>query len=144
MSGWDFPTMRIYGPNGTALASAPAMARRSNAGSFTVSEEETPRNTAAAGNLRAVSTVDALIALQGVEDSTERKKRAVVRGRKALDVLDALKLAVLDGSVEPSTLARLKVAAEGLTDETGDPGLDTVLGEIDLRVAVELAKAGIR
>jgi Class II flagellar assembly regulator len=144
MSGWDFPTMRIYGPNGTALASAPATARRSSAGSFTVSEEETPRNTAAAGNLRAVSTVDALIALQGVEDSTERKKRAVVRGRKALDVLDALKLAVLDGSVEPSTLARLKVAAEGLTDETGDPGLDTVLGEIDLRVAVELAKAGIR
>ena len=144
MSGWDFPTMRIYGPNGTALASAPATARRSSAGSFTVSEEETPRNTSAAGNLRAVSTVDALIALQGVEDSTERKKRAVVRGRKALDVLDALKLAVLDGSVEHSTLARLKVAAEGLTDETGDPGLDTVLGEIDLRVAVELAKAGIR
>jgi Class II flagellar assembly regulator len=144
MSGWGFPTMRIYGPNGTALASAPATARRSSAGSFTVSEEETPRNTAAAGNLRAVSTVDALIALQGVEDSTERKKRAVVRGRKALDVLDALKLAVLDGSVEPSTLARLKVAAEGLNEETGDPGLDTVLGEIDLRVAVELAKAGIR
>ncbi len=136
--------MRIYGPNGTALASAPATARRSSAGSFTVSEEETPRNTSAAGNLRAVSTVDALIALQGVEDSTERKKRAVVRGRKALDVLDTLKLAVLDGSVEPSTLARLKVAADGLTEETGDPGLDTVLSEIDLRVAVELAKAGIR
>ena len=82
--------------------------------------------------------------MQGVEDPRERKKRAVVRGRKALDVLDALKLAVLDGSVDRSTLARLKVAAEGLTEETGDPGLDTVLGEIDLRVAVELAKAGIR
>lgn len=39
---------------------------------------------------------------------------------------------------------RLKVAAEGLTEESGDPGLDTVLSEIDLRVAVELAKAGIR
>ena len=59
-------------------------------------------------------------------------------------MLDTLKLAVLDGSVDRSTLARLKVAAEGLTEETGDPGLDTVLGEIDLRVAVELAKAGIR
>ncbi len=136
--------MRVYGPNGTALATAPTTARRSGGGSFTVSEDEAPRNTSAAGNLRAVSTVDALIALQGVEDSTERKKRAVVRGRKALDVLDALKLAVLDGSVDQSTLARLKVAAEGLTGETGDPGLDTVLGEIDLRVAVELAKAGIR
>ena len=136
--------MRVYGPNGTALASAPAAARRSAAGTFSVSEQETPRNTAAAGSLRAVSTVDALIALQGVEDPRERKKRAVARGRKALDVLDALKLAVLDGSLDRSALARLKVAAEGLTEETGDPGLDGVLGEIDLRVAVELAKAGIR
>jgi hypothetical protein len=136
--------MRVYGPNGTALASAPAAARRSAAGTFTVSEQQTPRNTAAAGSLRAVSTLDALIALQGVEDPRERKKRAVVRGRKALDVLDTLKLAVLDGSVDGSTLARLKVAAEGLTEETGDPGLDSVLGEIELRVAVELAKAGIR
>lgn len=135
--------MRVNGPNGTALASAPAAARRSAAGSFSVSEQDTPRNIAAAGSLRAVSTVDALIALQGVEDPRERKKRAVAKGRKALDVLDALKMAVLDGSVEPSALARLKVAADGLTEETGDPGLDIVLGEIDLRVAVELAKAGI-
>jgi hypothetical protein len=135
--------MRVYGPNGTALASAPATARRS-AGAFTVSEQETPRNAAAATSLRTISSVDALIALQGVEDPRERKKRAVVRGRKALDVLDTLKLSLLDGSVDRSTLARLKVAAEELTDGTGDPGLDMVLGEIDLRVAVELAKAGIR
>ena len=64
-------------------------------------------------SLRAISTVDALIALQGVEDPRERKKRAVAKGRNALDVLDTLKLAVLDGSVDRSTLARLKVAAEG-------------------------------
>jgi hypothetical protein len=125
--------MRVYGTNGTALASAPASARRSASGEFTVEEQETPRNAAAAGSLRAVSTVDALIALQGVEDPRERKKRGAARGRKALDVLD-----------NQSTLARLKVAAEGLTEETGDPGLDAVLSEIDLRVAVELAKAGSR
>ena len=136
--------MRIYGSNGTALASAPAAARRSAGGTFSVSEQETPRNSAAAASLRAISTLDALIALQGVEDPTERKKRAVARGRGALDVLDKLKLALLDGSVDGGTLARLKVAAEGLTEATGDPGLDNVLGEIHLRVAVELAKAGVR
>jgi hypothetical protein len=136
--------MRIYGPNGTALANAPASARRSASGSFTVSEQEAPRNSAAAGSLRSISTLDALMALQGVEDPTERKKRALAKGRNALDVLDKLKLGLLDGSVDGSTLARLKVAAEGLGEQSGDPGLDTVLGEIDLRVAVELAKAGIR
>ncbi len=139
--------MRIYGPNGSVLAKAPAPARRSAGGTFTVSEQEAPRNSTAAGSLRAISTLDALIALQGVqgvEDPAERKKRAVAKGRNALDVLDTLKLGLLDGSVDGSTLARLKVAAEGLNEETGDSGLDTVLGEIDLRVAVELAKAGIR
>ncbi len=136
--------MRIQGANGTALASAPASARRSAGGAFTVSEQETPRNAAAAGSLRTISTVDALIALQGVEDPRERKKRAVAKGRNALDVLDRLKLGLLDGSVDGSMLARLKVAAEGLSEQTGDPGLDMVMGEIDLRVAVELAKAGVR
>jgi hypothetical protein len=81
-------------------------------------------------------------ALQGVEDSTQRRKRAVASGRNALDALDSLKVGLLDGSVDRSTLARLKVAAEGLTEETGDAGLDAVLHEINLRLAVELAKAG--
>lgn len=136
--------MRIYGPNGAALANAPAFARRPAGGTFTVSEEEAPRNSTAASSLRSISTLDALMALQGVDDPTERKKRAVAKGRKALDVLDSLKLGLIDGTVDGSTLSRLKMAAEGLTEGSGDSGLDTVLDEINLRVAVELAKAGIR
>jgi hypothetical protein len=136
--------MRIYGPNGTALAIAPATARRTADGGFVVSEQETSRQPGQTNSLRAISTVDVLIALQGVENPTERKKRAVAKGRSALDVLDAVKLGLLDGSVDQPMLARLKVAADGLTDASGDPGLDQVLSEIDLRVAVELAKAGVR
>lgn len=136
--------MRIYGPNGTALATGPATARRAASGTFRLNEEEPARNTGNASPMRAISTVDALIALQGVEDATERKKRSLAKGRNALDVLDHLKVALLDGSVDQSTLARLKVASEGLTEGSGDPGLDSVLSEIDLRVAVELAKAGVR
>lgn len=136
--------MRIYGPNGTALAAQPTSTRRTAGGSFSVSEHDVPRNSTAAASLRAISTVDALIALQGVEDPNERKKRAVAKGRNALDVLDTLKLGLLNGGVDQSTLARLRVASEGLTDTSGDAGLDVVLSEIDLRVAVELAKAGIR
>jgi len=136
--------MRIHGPNGTALAAAPPTARKTSGGTFTVGNQDAPRSPTAAAGLRAISTVDALIALQGVEDFKERKKRAVAKGRTALDVLDSLKLGLLDGSVDQSTLARLKVAAVGLDEGSGDAGLDGVLGEINLRVAVELAKAGIR
>jgi hypothetical protein len=136
--------MRITGPNGATAAKAPAAARRPAAGGFSLSEPATSRGAAPATTLRTVSTVDALLALQGVETPTERKKRAVTKGRKALDLLDALKIGLLDGAVDGAMLARLKVASEGLADESGDRGLDEILGEIDLRVAVELAKAGVR
>jgi hypothetical protein len=136
--------MRIYGTNGAGLAAKPNAARRSASGGFSVSEQDAPQNAPATTALRSVSSLDGLMALQGIENPTERKKRAVAKGRKALDVLDDLKLGLLDGSLDPSTMARLKVAADGLSEETGDPGLDAVMGEIGLRVAVEIAKAGIR
>jgi hypothetical protein len=136
--------MRIYGTNGAGLAAKPNAARRAATGGFSVSEQEAPHNTPAASSLRAVTSLDSLMALQGIESPTERKKRAVAKGRRALDVLDDLKLGLLDGSIDGSTISRLKVAADGLSEGTGDPGLDAVMGEIELRVAVEIAKAGIR
>ena len=138
------PAMRIQGTSATAASKSSAGTRRAAAGGFSVGEQDGARQPAGAGSLRAISTVDALLALQGVEDFTARKKRAVVKGRHALDALDSLKLGLLDGSVDQSTLARLKVAAEGLTEATGDPDLDAVMHAIDLRLAVELAKAGAR
>ncbi len=80
--------------------------------------------------------------MQGVEDSVERRKRSVARGRSALDVLDDLKIGLLEGSFDSSTVARLRGAAADLKTTSGDPGLDQVLSEIELRVEVELAKAG--
>lgn len=88
--------------------------------------------------------MDALLALQGVEDFTARKKRAVAKGRRVLDALDGLKASLLDGSTDGVTLRRLEVAAEELAEQTGDGGLDAVLNEISLRATVELAKAGLR
>jgi hypothetical protein len=135
--------MRVNGPNGTALASAPATARRSTGGPFTLSEASTPQAPSPAVALRTVGGIDALIALQGIEDPTERRRRAVKHGRRALDALDELKLGLLSGMLEPAALLRLKAVATDLKDGSGDEKLDQVLGEIELRVAVELAKAGI-
>ncbi len=133
--------MRVQGLNGAAAAATPSAARRAGGGTFSVGEDEGTRSSSATGGLRTISSVDALLALQSIEDPTERRKRAVKNGRNALDMLDALKLSVLDGSLDQSVLGRLKSAAEGLKGGTGDSGLDAVLGEIELRVEVELAKA---
>ncbi|MBS0248507.1 MAG: flagellar assembly protein FliX [Proteobacteria bacterium] len=136
--------MRIIGTNAASLSATPAAARRSGGGTFSLSESDAPTNPASASGLRSIATLDSLLALQGIDDLLERKKRGAAKGRRALDVLDELKLGMIDGSLDTATVARLKVAAEGLTESTGDSGLDGVLAEIDLRVAVELAKAARR
>jgi hypothetical protein len=87
--------MRIQAPNGTAMAAAAPAARRTSPSGFAVSEESATRPTGATGGLRTVGGIDALIALQGVEDPLERRKRAVKRGQIALDALDELKMGLL-------------------------------------------------
>lgn len=134
--------MRVNGPNGTALAAAPAVARRSAGGTFTLSEADTAQGPSPAVALRTLGGIDALIALQGVEDPIERRRRAVKHGTRALDALDELKLGLLSGTLDQAMLLRLKAVAADLKDGSGDERLDSVLSEIDLRVAVELAKAG--
>jgi hypothetical protein len=136
--------MRIYGPNGTARATAAPATRRTSASGFAVSEEEAAQTPNSPAALRTIGGIDALIALQGIEDPTQRRRRAVKHGFHALDALDELKLGLLAGTLDQSALLRLKAAATALKTESGDARLDSVLAEIDLRAEVELAKAGIR
>jgi Class II flagellar assembly regulator len=135
--------MRIYGPNGTTLGSPAASVRRTSSTSFALPEDAaaTPETRAAVAP-KAAANIDALLAMQGIEDPTERRKRSVQRGRGALDVLDDLKIGLLSGNFDTSTVSRLRDAAANLKSSSGDPGLDAVLSEIELRVEVELAKAG--
>lgn len=133
--------MRIYGPNGANLTSPAAGARRSSSTTFSL-DVGTASEARSAAPPRATSGIDALLAMQGVEDSVERRKRSVARGRTALDVLDDLKMGLLAGSFDSGTVARLRSAAADLKTSSGDPGLDQLLSEIELRVEVELAKAG--
>jgi hypothetical protein len=135
--------MRIYGPNGTTLGSPSTSVRRTSSTSFALPEDAaaTPETRAAVAP-KAAANIDALLAMQGIEDPTERRKRSVQRGRGALDVLDDLKIGLLSGNFNASTVSRLRDAAANLKSSSGDPGLDAVLSEIELRVEVELAKAG--
>jgi hypothetical protein len=135
--------MRIQG---TAAALAPASsptAKRSAPGTFSLEEGSAARTTAATSGTRSVGGIDALLALQGVEEPAERRRKAVKRGRTALDALDALKLGLLSGTYDTGALARLKSVTAALAEPSGDPALDAVLAEIELRAQVELAKIGM-
>jgi hypothetical protein len=134
--------MRIYGPSGPSIGTPVPSARRTASSGFSLPDTAAAAETRPTAAPKAVGNIDALLALQGVEDPAERRKRAVRRGRSALDVLDDLKIGLLVGTLDNTTVQRLRNAAMELKSASGDPNLDQVLSEIELRVEVELAKAG--
>lgn len=138
--------MKVTGPSGPTSSSASRPAARSGGG-FAVSAPSAAAGAAAATATSAasgVAGVSALMALQGVESATERRRRAIRRGHGLLDRLDALKLALMDGEAgEGQVEALARQVGESRPDQE-TPELDFLLDQIDLRAAVELAKAELR
>src|SRR5690606_23025625 len=98
------PAMRVLASSTNTALRDSAVARRAGAGGFSLSQGSNVATRNAPGHLQAISGVDVLVALQGLEDTTERRKRAVRRGRSALDALDELKLGLLSGSLDRAAL----------------------------------------
>jgi len=132
--------MRILPAAQNGVTSATSARRAGGTTGFSLDESATTRSTSATGAALGIQSVDALLALQGVEDATERRKRFARRGTSALDLLDQLKVEILEGRVGLDTLRRLEVMLEGLAERSGERGLDDVLDAIGVRVAVEIAK----
>src|SRR5689334_9917252 len=111
--------MRITGPNGPAAPAAGAGARRTTSGTFSLPQDDAAPSPSSAGAVRTVGGIEALMALQGVESTEERRRRAVKRGHTALDLLDEIKLALLSGRLGSEMVQKLKTAAAGLKDMSG-------------------------
>jgi len=86
------------------------------------------------------AAVDALLALQEVPDSTQRRSAGLKRGRMLLDGLDELRHGLLAGSISPARVQNLLQSVRAERLDVDDPGLRAVLDEIELRAQVELAK----
>jgi hypothetical protein len=135
--------MKVTGPSGPAGAtgarSAPSQAAASGFSIATPSAGATTGVTSAA-SVNAVSTLDALMALQEVGGPLERRRRAVRRADTILDALDSLKLELLEGPLDPAVLESLTRAVREQRSLTDDPNLEGLLDQVETRAAVELAK----
>ena len=138
--------MRVDGPNRTQGAASGASVKRTGSGAtFQLPTEETTTSaTQKTAAVRATPGLEALLALQEVDEQAEKRKRGLKRGHKLLDSLDALKVAVLEGQVSPAVLHNLSDALGEASEATDNPGLNEVLDAIDLRAQVELAKLQAR
>lgn len=126
----------------TGTISGRSSAARSGSGvAFQVNEGSSPVRSQGMAPMAGMQDIGSLLALQSVEDPLARRKRQVKRGTELLDLLERLKADLVVGLVSPGRLDQMaRLLAEAR--ERGEPGLDGLLDDIELRVAVELAKRG--
>lgn len=133
--------MRVFGPQGTAAPSS--IKRKSKPGSsgeaFSVApqEEKSAAPITGAGPLAAL---DSLLALQGVGTPTDSPSRGLKRAHDLLDLLDGVQIGLLTGRLPKAKLTQLVNALARARETVSDIRLQSVLDEVELRAAVELAK----
>lgn len=136
--------MKVTSTNGVgSLGGAKAARGPAGQGGFTLPAAGGVEAAAGASRMSSVGGVGslgALLALQDVGGPLERRKRAVSRAGRILDVLDELKLALIDGEMSAGSLDQLLRAVREERQGTEDARLEGILDEIETRAAVELAK----
>jgi hypothetical protein len=115
--------------------------RGGKSGGFFIAEESSTSHASAATPTAPSAGIDALLALQSVEDPLFAKKKAIRRGNQLLDTLDTIKADLLMGQVSEGRLNQL-MALLGQARQRNLPELDPILDDIELRARVELAKFG--
>jgi Class II flagellar assembly regulator len=135
--------MRIDGTGRSGnVARGRGAAKSERSGSaFSVSDgarSESAAGTAAPGS---IGGIDALLALQSVQEVGPRGAR-LKHGHDMLDLLDDIKLSLLAGEVPQDKLKSLVGTLSRRPDRFDDERVEDVLDEIELRARVELAKLG--
>jgi hypothetical protein len=141
--------MKVTGSKveGARRAGGAGPAKPSSGGGFAVQGQAPARESAPAARtsgVTGVASLDALLALQQADGPLERRRRAVGRATRILDVLDDIKVELLEGGGDARSLTRLVEAVREERSATEDPRLEGVLDEIETRAAVELAKREAR
>lgn len=133
--------MRIDSTIRTGVSAARAARPTGSGGRFQLDESAAAQHTAPAAAPVAATGIEALLALQSVEDPMLARRKAVRRGSALLDALGAAQADLLTGEVGEG---RLNLMMALVTQARGqvDPGLAALIDDIELRVRVELAKHG--
>ncbi|MDA0661645.1 MAG: flagellar assembly protein FliX [Proteobacteria bacterium] len=94
------------------------------------------------GSAAPTQSVDALVAIQGVPDSTEGTANARARkwGNDVLDQLEQVRVDLLVGAIPKERLINLAQMVAKRRKDAADPYLNSLLDDVELRVRVEMAK----
>lgn len=112
--------------------------RRAAGGGFSIDNSEAPAPAAVSG-VAPLTAMNSVLAVQSVDEGGGRR-RAIRHGFRLLDHLDDIRLALLNGAMPRDRLENIIQALKTERGTVADPKLVSILDEIELRAAVELAK----
>ena len=136
--------MKIKGPNRTGATGKTDKAKKSGGTSgasfseFLTGSDEVGAASAPAG----VAGVNMYVALQAAEHATEQeeRRRAIVHADDLLNDLEDLRIGLILGSYTKNQLQNMAYRLQQQRLTIRDPRLLEIIGHIELRAAVELAK----
>lgn len=131
------------GPVQTSATRRKGQAKGSPGSRFTPELPSSPQPSGSDA-ARQIEALGGLLALQEVSDPLEERRRGTARGDDLLAKLDQIRLGLLTGRIPEQNLKALVKTLRDDGVSVSDPGLRSVLEEIELRAAVELAKLGQR
>lgn len=136
--------MKISGTGPIEPTSVRRTARREapSGSAFRLDSASSDRPVAGIAQSSPLAAIDALLTLQAVPEAGDGRKRALKRADHMLDLLEDIRLGLLEGLVPRLKLESLLRIVEMRRDDVGDPRLNVVLDEVELRARVELAKFG--
>lgn len=134
--------MKVQGPSSSLAAGNTKRAGGTIAPGFVLPSDGlgAASSVSRAAPAAGLTNLGALLALQGEDDVTERRRRATKRSNTLLDQLDGIRIAILEGGVTREQVAALAVTLREHRDAVEDPGLNAILDDVELRAEVELAK----
>lgn len=135
--------MRIDGPKKTDEIKAPKPKPAGKTGDASFSNLVAGGASSVGGASPAMPSapVGGIFMLQAVSDEERRKRKEAITVRhESLDILDELALALANNQVSVDYLGRLKEQAQKEAPDVNDPALEDLLAQIDIRLAVEMAK----
>jgi len=94
----------------------------------------------ATSDVAATAALNQLLALQEISEEDIQRKKLVQRGSNLLDSLERLRGQLLVGTLGPEVLLDLGRQLAIEKQSVTDPALSSLIEDIELRAAVELAK----
>lgn len=114
---------------------------RASSGNFAVDHGVASADARPVAGVASMVGIDALLALQAIEDPLAKRRKLVRRGTQLIDTLEQMKTDLLTGRISESSLNQLMALVQQAREKS-DPELDALVDEIELRARVELAKNG--